>query len=388
MPRRAILLLVCLAASLALVPAANAAAPTLDATGCDAGQQAALQQAVLDARVYAADAQGYFRRRTPGSGFARYGEWFGAYDAGRWTHVQTTFAAVGALLAADVVRVTCGDPACGGGTYSFVYPTDPTHRFYACDLFWTAPATGADSKAGTLVHEYTHFDDVAATEDHAFGRTDAEDLAINHPEQAVDNADSYEAFAENEPASADVAPEVVASVERLAFPATAVGGHAALAVTVRNVGDGPATMGAVAASAGFAIDGDACSSRILAAGAACAFKVVFAPTVHGARSGSATVATDAVATPAAIALSGRALRVGTASVRGLPHRRLRVRFASAPAARRSYRLERRQHGAWRAVGGTRSAKGGRAVILVQPGTYRVVVPADADYAAKNYGTRG
>ena len=45
MPRRAVLLLACLAVSLALVPAAHAAAPTLDATDCDAGQQEALLQA-------------------------------------------------------------------------------------------------------------------------------------------------------------------------------------------------------------------------------------------------------------------------------------------------------------------------------------------------------
>jgi peptidyl-Lys metalloendopeptidase len=80
-----------------------------------------------------------------------------------------------------------------------VYPTQP-YRIYVCNAFWNAPNTGTDSKAGTLVHEMSHFNVVAATDDHAYGQTAAKNLAISSPTKALDNADSHEYFAENTPA--------------------------------------------------------------------------------------------------------------------------------------------------------------------------------------------
>ena len=61
------------------------------------------------------------------------------------------------------------------------------------------PEHGTDSKAGTLVHEMSHFDIVAGTEDHVYGQAGAKSLAISDPARAVDNADSHEYFAENTP---------------------------------------------------------------------------------------------------------------------------------------------------------------------------------------------
>ncbi len=59
--------------------------------------------------------------------------------------------------------------------------------------------TGTDSKAGTLVHEMSHFTAVAGTDDHAYGQTNAKSLAISNPDLALNNADSHEYFAENTP---------------------------------------------------------------------------------------------------------------------------------------------------------------------------------------------
>ena len=59
--------------------------------------------------------------------------------------------------------------------------------------------TGTDSKAGTLIHEMSHFTVVAGTDDHAYGQTAARNLAKSNPKLAVDNADSHEYFAENTP---------------------------------------------------------------------------------------------------------------------------------------------------------------------------------------------
>jgi peptidyl-Lys metalloendopeptidase len=60
--------------------------------------------------------------------------------------------------------------------------------------------TGTDSKGGTLVHESSHFTNIASTEDYAYGQSAAKSLASSNPAHAVENADNHEYFAENNPA--------------------------------------------------------------------------------------------------------------------------------------------------------------------------------------------
>jgi peptidyl-Lys metalloendopeptidase len=69
-----------------------------------------------------------------------------------------------------------------------------------CKAFWSAPMTGTDSKGGTLVHEMSHFNVVAGTDDWVYGQSGAASLAVSNPSQAIDNADSHEYFGENTPA--------------------------------------------------------------------------------------------------------------------------------------------------------------------------------------------
>jgi peptidyl-Lys metalloendopeptidase len=66
-------------------------------------------------------------------------------------------------------------------------------------VYWSAPATGTDSQAGTLIHEMSHFTVVAGTDDLADGQTAAEALATSDPDSAIRNADSHGYFAENSP---------------------------------------------------------------------------------------------------------------------------------------------------------------------------------------------
>jgi peptidyl-Lys metalloendopeptidase len=93
------------------------------------------------------------------------------------------------------VRFNC---TCTDSAYAYVYPTQP-YTIYLCNAFWNAPSTGTDSKAGTLVHEMSHFNVVAGTNDYAYGQTAAKNLAIQNPTRAIANADSHEYFAENTP---------------------------------------------------------------------------------------------------------------------------------------------------------------------------------------------
>jgi peptidyl-Lys metalloendopeptidase len=98
----------------------------------------------------------------------------------------------------DTASVTL-DCGCRKKYYAYVYPTQP-YTIYLCSVFWTAPLTGTDSKAGTLIHEMSHFNVVAGTDDYVYGQAGAKNLAITNPAQAIDNADNHEYFAENNPA--------------------------------------------------------------------------------------------------------------------------------------------------------------------------------------------
>jgi uncharacterized Zn-binding protein involved in type VI secretion len=84
----------------------------------------------------------------------------------------------------------------GRNAYAYVYPDDDS-KMYIGKAFWNAPANGPDSKAGTLVHEMSHYNTIGGTDDHAYGRTDAAQLAQIAPDTAKQNADSFEYFVED-----------------------------------------------------------------------------------------------------------------------------------------------------------------------------------------------
>jgi peptidyl-Lys metalloendopeptidase len=99
-------------------------------------------------------------------------------------------------MATAPITVDC---KCKQSYYAYVYSNQP-YKIYVCRAFWSAPLNGTDSKAGTLVHEMSHFDVVAGTDDVVYGQTGAKNLATSDPAKAITNADSHEYFAENTPA--------------------------------------------------------------------------------------------------------------------------------------------------------------------------------------------
>ncbi|KAG8767429.1 hypothetical protein FRC16_007363, partial [Serendipita sp. 398] len=70
---------------------------------------------------------------------------------------------------------------------------------YLCGAFWSTTTSGTDSRAGTIVHESSHFTANGGTQDYAYGQTNAKALAKSSPAKAIMNADSHEYFAENTP---------------------------------------------------------------------------------------------------------------------------------------------------------------------------------------------
>jgi peptidyl-Lys metalloendopeptidase len=160
---------------------------------CTADQQTQVAQALSAGSAMASDGDAYMSAGKTGP---RYTKWFGAVDAGRVSTIKAHFAALKDAFANKPVTVDCG---CKKTYYAYVYPTQP-YTIYVCKAFWTAPMTGTDSKGGTLVHEMSHFNVVASTDDWVYGQSGAASLAISDPAKATDNADSHEYFGENTPA--------------------------------------------------------------------------------------------------------------------------------------------------------------------------------------------
>jgi peptidyl-Lys metalloendopeptidase len=177
-------------------PGAQMAAESLTPgyASCSSTQKTAIATALKNASVYANGALTYMNG-TPGS-TARFTTWFGTYTSSRWTSVQSHYSKMKSAFDSKTFSFDC---ACSDSAYAYTYPTQP-YKIYLCSAFWSASATGTDSKAGTIVHETSHFNVIAGTQDYAYGQTAAKSLAKSSPAKAILNADSHEYFAENSPA--------------------------------------------------------------------------------------------------------------------------------------------------------------------------------------------
>ena len=179
--------------TLAEMQAEAATTGGLSFTKCTTTQQATIADAVAAGSAMSSDGDAYMAKGSLGP---RYTKWFGAVDSSRAATVKAHFAALKDAFATKPITVDCG---CKKTYYAYVYPTQP-YKIYVCKAFWSAPMTGTDSKGGTLVHEMSHFNVVAGTDDWVYGQSGAASLAISDPAKAIDNADSHEYFGENTPA--------------------------------------------------------------------------------------------------------------------------------------------------------------------------------------------
>jgi peptidyl-Lys metalloendopeptidase len=160
---------------------------------CSNAQQETIAEALAAGTVMASNGQAYLNSgKEQGQ---RYTNWFGALDAARQGTVNKNFTAIKDAFETKPVKVDCG---CDEDYFAYVYPMQP-YTIYVCNAFWTAPMTGTDSKGGTLLHEMSHFDIVAGTDDHVYGQQGAAEMARTAPQRAINNADSHEYFGENSP---------------------------------------------------------------------------------------------------------------------------------------------------------------------------------------------
>lgn len=162
-------------------------------TRCTTDQQSLVSTAHTNARAYASESENYLYSIS--SGTSRYTTWFGAFTSTRFNTVRSHFTAISNAFDTAPVVYDCG---CTQNYYAYVYPNQP-YKIYLCNVYWSAPMTGTDSKAGTLIHEMSHFDIVANTDDYVYGQNAAMNLAVTNPDNAIRNADNHEYFAENTP---------------------------------------------------------------------------------------------------------------------------------------------------------------------------------------------
>ena len=211
--------------------------------GCTAAQQAKLINARPNAAGCSANGVAYL---AGGIVDARYTTWFGTYTSGRYATISSHFTNILGLLrdGAVIFDCTCTDPS----VYAFVYPSDSTHAITLCGAFWQAPDTGTDSQMGTVVHEASHFNDIAATDDWVYGQADARSLASSNPARAVDNADNHEYFCEQFPtAPATSTPTPAPTPTRTPAP-TPTRTPVPTACITGNIGLGQTVKGALASS--------------------------------------------------------------------------------------------------------------------------------------------
>lgn len=165
----------------------------LSYANCSNAQQEQLLTAMAAGRAMTVDSHAYL---ASGKQYGeRYATWFGALDAARGAKVSSNFTAIKDAFENKPVKIDCD---CDEPYFAYVYPARP-YTVWVCKAFWAAAVTGTDSRGGTLLHELSHFDVVAATDDHVYGQAGAADLARSAPERAIDNADSHEYFGENTP---------------------------------------------------------------------------------------------------------------------------------------------------------------------------------------------
>jgi peptidyl-Lys metalloendopeptidase len=136
-------------------------------------------------------------------------EWFGENNDASQAEVLTESQAIyDFLVDSDGYKFVCDIDACTDPyVLAFVSPDDSSHTIHICPAFFYSK-TGREwsSQAGIILHEVSHFEDVAATRDWGYGKNNARTLAVEHSDRARNNADTYRYFYED-PAKA-LAPQL------------------------------------------------------------------------------------------------------------------------------------------------------------------------------------
>lgn len=186
--------------ALAFIPGL-AAADTF--VGCTKAEAETLSRAVSDAKRLAVNAAAAVGD-TP-----EFETWFGKYTPAAAEDVRRNLKSIVAAIRSGTVTTTCEtvEPAgCEQGFYAYVYDDEP-YLIHICPAFFSLPnmarlrpgqlSSNFGTRAGTIIHEISHFKVVADTEDNCYARDVCADMAQTDQVSALNNADSYQYFAED-----------------------------------------------------------------------------------------------------------------------------------------------------------------------------------------------
>ena len=169
------------------------------ADNCTEEQKKIIREALADARRLAKKATLCLKKRSPKKPDDTYTEWFGEADKARYRKVKKNFKRITFKLKKKKLTFNCDGPDCEEDWLAYVFPNDKSCTIYLCPGFYDLDEEGLDSRAGTLIHEASHFNKVAGTDDIVYGPENARRLARDRPGDACRNADNYEYFAESKP---------------------------------------------------------------------------------------------------------------------------------------------------------------------------------------------
>lgn len=192
----------CIAVSGGGLPAAAQTTQTTQAT-CTKVESARIDDAIRGAHDLALQAS-VLIGDTP-----EYRRWFGRYTPRAGDELRANFKSVYRALNEQTLTGLCGNSgegACKGGIYAFVNRDRPW-ILNVCPPFFDLPTmTGVapgtpeldnGTQEGTIIHEVSHFDETAGTDDLCYSRTECEAMARRDPNGARRNADSYQYFSED-----------------------------------------------------------------------------------------------------------------------------------------------------------------------------------------------
>lgn len=135
--------------------------------------------------------------------------WFGPYSKENAAIVRAAFKSIHVALRDQSLKIVCanvGEEDCDARMYANVWAHDP-YVINLCPAFFSMPEMHVHSntsaqmedgtRAGTIIHELSHFDVVAGTDDICYTRPVCAQLAGFERHLMVRNADSYQYFAED-----------------------------------------------------------------------------------------------------------------------------------------------------------------------------------------------
>ncbi len=112
--------------------------------------------------------------------------------------MTTHFRNISNAASTKPLQFDCSSCPAGPNANAFAYVfAGQAYRIYLCNAFWAAPNTGTDSRAGSIVHELSHFSILVGTSDFAYGQSADRQLALPDPNRAIHNADSHDYFTDN-----------------------------------------------------------------------------------------------------------------------------------------------------------------------------------------------